>query len=163
MSAYAFEVAQARAADCRLIFEAIPREVLRNTEGNLTGVRFTHASSGTEWIEPCDQLLLAIGQPKQDHLLKSLFPALELNAIGCVLTDPLTAGTSLHKVFAGGDCANGGMEVVNAVGEGKKAAMAIHHMLTGKPTVPKLQTSRSGIARPAAGAGLWNPIRSATH
>ena len=163
MSAYAFEVAQARAADCRLIFEANPREVVRNDEGNLTGVRFTHASSGMEWIEPCDQLLLAIGQPKQDQLLKSLFPALELNARGCVATDPLTARTSIHKVFAGGDCANGGMEVVNAVGEGKKAAMAIHHMLTGKTASPKSQASRSGIARPAAGAGLWNPIRSATH
>jgi len=163
MSAYAFEVALARATDCRMIFEAKPVEVVRHGDDGLAGVKFIHASSGKEWIEPCDQLLLAIGQPKQDHFLKSLFPSLELDARGCVVTDPLTGRTSLHQVFAGGDCANGGMEVVNAVGEGKKAAMAIHHMLTGKTAAPKSQSSRCGIAHPAAEAGLWNPIRSATH
>jgi len=163
MSAYAFEVALARAADCRLLFQAKPMEVLRCAEGNLTGVKFVHETNGKEWIEPCDQLLVAIGQSKQDHWLKSLFPFLELNSQGCVITDPLTSRTNLSKVFAGGDCANGGKEVVNAVGEGKKAALAIHQMLTGKTPIPTLQSSRRGIARPPAGAGLWNPVRKPTH
>jgi glutamate synthase (NADPH/NADH) small chain len=34
-------------------------------------------------------------------------------------------------VFAGGDAANGGKEVVNAVAEGRDAAVAIHEMLAG--------------------------------
>jgi glutamate synthase (NADPH/NADH) small chain len=99
MSAYTFEVALARAAECRMVFEAKPVEVVRDVDGNLAGVKFIHTSTGQEWIEPCDQLLLAIGQPKQDRLLKKLFPALEINTRGCVTTDPLTGRTSLPKVF----------------------------------------------------------------
>jgi dihydropyrimidine dehydrogenase (NAD+) subunit PreT len=34
--------------------------------------------------------------------------------------------TGTPGVFAGGDCANGGKEVVNAAAEGKAAAQAIH-------------------------------------
>ena len=34
--------------------------------------------------------------------------------------------TGHGKVYVGGDCANGGKEVVNAAAEGKKAARAIH-------------------------------------
>jgi glutamate synthase (NADPH/NADH) small chain len=33
--------------------------------------------------------------------------------------------TSVVRVYAGGDCVNGGKEVVNAVAEGKAAARAI--------------------------------------
>lgn len=37
--------------------------------------------------------------------------------------------TGNAKLFAGGDCVNGGKEVVNAVAEGKAAALAIHRAL----------------------------------
>jgi glutamate synthase (NADPH/NADH) small chain len=37
--------------------------------------------------------------------------------------------TNLKGVFAGGDCVNGGREVVNAVQEGKDGAKAILHYL----------------------------------
>ena len=33
--------------------------------------------------------------------------------------------TNLAKVYAGGDCANGGKEVVNAVAEGRQAAFNV--------------------------------------
>ena len=35
------------------------------------------------------------------------------------------------RVFVGGDCANGGAEIVNAAAEGVAAAKRIHEMLTG--------------------------------
>ena len=37
--------------------------------------------------------------------------------------------TGNDKVFAGGDCINGGMEVVNAAYDGKKAAIGINEFL----------------------------------
>jgi glutamate synthase (NADPH/NADH) small chain len=37
--------------------------------------------------------------------------------------------TSNPKYFAGGDCVNGGGEVVDAVAHGKKAAAGIHQSL----------------------------------
>jgi glutamate synthase (NADPH/NADH) small chain len=40
--------------------------------------------------------------------------------------------TSNPRVFAGGDCANGGAEAVDAAQMGKLAAMGIHETLTGE-------------------------------
>jgi thioredoxin reductase len=40
--------------------------------------------------------------------------------------------TSHPKVFAGGDCANGGKEAVDAAQMGKLAAQGIHAVLTGE-------------------------------
>jgi len=37
--------------------------------------------------------------------------------------------TGRPKVYAAGDCANGGKEVVNATAEGKRAALAIDRRL----------------------------------
>ena len=39
--------------------------------------------------------------------------------------------TGRKGYFAGGDCANGGKEVVNAAAEGKTAALSIHNYLMG--------------------------------
>jgi NADPH-dependent glutamate synthase beta subunit-like oxidoreductase len=38
--------------------------------------------------------------------------------------------TDNPRYFAGGDCVNGGGEVVDAVAHGKKAALGIHEALT---------------------------------
>jgi glutamate synthase (NADPH/NADH) small chain len=40
--------------------------------------------------------------------------------------------TSNPKIFAGGDCANGGAEAVDAAQMGKHAAQGIHFNLTGE-------------------------------
>jgi glutamate synthase (NADPH/NADH) small chain len=40
--------------------------------------------------------------------------------------------TSDPKIFAGGDCANGGAEAVDAAQMGKLAAQAIHKSLSGE-------------------------------
>jgi glutamate synthase (NADPH/NADH) small chain len=42
--------------------------------------------------------------------------------------------TSNPRYFVGGDLANGGKEVVNAVAEGKRAARGIHRFLGGNGT-----------------------------
>ena len=39
--------------------------------------------------------------------------------------DPETGQTGNSRYFAGGDCSNGGREVVDAVADGKRAARAI--------------------------------------
>ncbi len=44
---------------------------------------------------------------------------------GRVVVDRLTGQTSNPKFFAGGDCTNGGREVVDAVAEGKRAGIGI--------------------------------------
>ena len=116
--------------------------------------------AGTEWIEPCDLVLKAVGQEKQGALLRSLFPSLTIDAKGVIVRDPLTGATNLPHVFTGGDCANGGREVVNAVGEGKKAAHGIHSFLTKETALPPVQPSRLGAKQGATGSGLLAPVRA---
>ena len=45
---------------------------------------------------------------------------------------PETGETSLAGYYAGGDCANGGAEVVNAAAEGLRAARAIDDYVAAK-------------------------------
>ena len=47
---------------------------------------------------------------------------------GVIVVDPETGQTGNPRYFAGGDCANGGREVVDAVADGKRAARAILKM-----------------------------------
>jgi dihydropyrimidine dehydrogenase (NAD+) subunit PreT len=114
---------------------------------------------GTEFVEPCDQVLKAVGQEKQAALLRRLWPGLKVDQRGVITHDPLTGATNLPRVFAGGDCGNGGREVVNAVGEGKKAARGIHAFLSHKNAPGSVQPSRLGAPTGATGSGLERPIR----
>ena len=115
---------------------------------------------GSEFFEPFDLIIKAIGEQKQVSLLKQLFPELALDARGVVVRDADTGQTNLPKIFAGGDCANGGREVVNAVAEGKKAARGIHALFTGKKVAGPVQSSRLGVKGvPPIGSGFDKPIR----
>ena len=159
MSAYHFEIAAAKGDGCHFLFHAVPCEILRDADGIVCGVALHDAQKNTDWIEPCDQLLLAIGQPKQSALIKQLFPDIALDEAGRLVVDPSTGQTSLPHVFAGGDCSNGGREVVNAVGEGTKAAHGIHQYLTGGGVDFPRQSSRLGVPGSTSGAGILNPVR----
>ncbi|MEW5848765.1 MAG: FAD-dependent oxidoreductase [Myxococcota bacterium] len=77
---------------------------------------------------PCDLVALAVGQGKLKELCES-FPGVQFTG-GRVVVDSQTGRTGNPRVFAGGDVANGGKEVVNATAEGKLAAKAIHQMLS---------------------------------
>ena len=169
MSAYAFEYQHAKDDNTQFIFQAAPVEIL-SRDGHVTGLKLvqTRVTStgrmefipGTEWTEPCDLVLKAVGQEKQASLLHALFPQLALDARGVVIRDPLTGATNLPHVFTGGDCANGGREVVNAVGEGKKSAHAIHTFLTRTTVTLPVQPSRLGATTGSTGSGLLHPIRA---
>jgi glutamate synthase (NADPH/NADH) small chain len=84
--------------------------------------------AGTEFTVPAQLVLVATGQARLGRMLAEV-PGVEVDR-GRVRAD--AQGRTGHgKVFVGGDCANGGKEVVNAAAEGKKAARAIHAALTG--------------------------------
>ena len=85
--------------------------------------------AGSEFDLSADIILLAIGQDKQHDLVKSL-SGIVIDS-GKVVVDANRA-TGCAGVYAGGDCINGGKEVVNAVDDGQKAAHAIHAYLTGE-------------------------------
>ena len=90
-----------------------------------TGRRLVDAP-GDPQLLPADLVAVATGQAGQWSLLADL-PGVELSW-GRPVVDAWQQ-TSNPKVFAGGDLANGGKEVVNAVAEGKTAARAIDAFL----------------------------------
>jgi dihydropyrimidine dehydrogenase (NAD+) subunit PreT len=168
MSAYAFEYDLAKQDGASFLFHHAPVEVLGH-DGHVTGLRLVQTRfnasgaleqiGGSEFTEPFDMVIKAVGQQKQSDWLAQLFPELEMNRNGTMKRDFDTGQTSLRKVYAGGDCANGGREVVNAVGEGKKAARGIHRFFGETEAIGPIQPSRWGVAPGPYGSGFDAPIR----
>jgi len=82
---------------------------------------------GSNFRLECDMVIPSIGQSRLIEFL-SQFRDIQL-AGGCVAVHPSTGQTTNPRYFAGGDCVNGGREVVDAVAEGNRAASAIARRL----------------------------------
>jgi glutamate synthase (NADPH/NADH) small chain len=145
MPAYEFEYELALKDRVRFSWLTQPVEVLGN--GKVTGLKCQRMAlgepdaSGRARPVPVpdaffnlevDTIIKATGQEKQQGLLSQI-QGLTLNK-GLVVVDE-DYRTTNPRYFAGGDCINGGKEVVNAVAHGKKAAHAIARMLKDKVLV----------------------------
>jgi dihydropyrimidine dehydrogenase (NAD+) subunit PreT len=87
------------------------------------GRRRVEPLAGSEYEIPCDMVIPALGQKRlMADLLRQRGVEIEGGMIG---VDRPTGRTANPRYFAGGDCVNGGREVVDAVADGKRAAMAI--------------------------------------
>lgn len=141
MSGYTHEWTYAKAEGAVGVFHAQPLRFIeadgrvravecaptRIEEGSGRLVVDAHAPFEVE----ADLVLLAIGQSKLGAMLADV-EGIQLDR-GRVITDPATGQTGNPRFFAGGDCANGGKEVVNAAAEGKRAARGIHAWLDSQP------------------------------
>jgi glutamate synthase (NADPH/NADH) small chain len=133
MSGYEHEWSAAREEGTRALFHAQP--VAFEGTGRVQAVRAVRMDerkrpiAGSELTEPADLVLIAIGQSKLGQMLSGL-DGIRLEH-GRMLVDE-DGFTGRRGWFAGGDCANGGKEVVNAAAEGKRAARAIHRFMMGE-------------------------------
>ncbi|MCZ7584169.1 MAG: NAD(P)-dependent oxidoreductase [Deltaproteobacteria bacterium] len=114
---------------CRWIFNAEPVEIFEEN-GRVAGARFRNTSGeGDEFFElPCDHFIKAIGQVP--HAWLSDVPDLKLSSGGTIVVDPVSFMTSVRGLFAAGDIVIQAKEVVNAVYEGKRAALSIDGWLS---------------------------------
>lgn len=141
MGAYSFEFDLAKKSGSKALFNVTPVEVLGN--GSVTGVKFIcnktaygkiEAIPGSEFVEPCDMVLLGTGQGKQVELLEQI-SGVKLDQKGRILDNRGRIVVNEHyqtnnpKYFAAGDAVNGGVEVVNAAAEAKRAAHGIDQYL----------------------------------
>lgn len=138
MPAFAFEFGHALREGVTFHFLTQPVSVLPQAvecirmelgPPDASGRRSPQAVAGTNFEIPCDMVIPAIGQSKLVGFLTKL-RAIELDH-GRVVIDGETGRTSNPKYYAGGDCVNGGREVVDAVADGKRAALAIAEALGG--------------------------------
>ncbi len=117
MSGYAHELLAAREEGVRLVESSVVTGFVRDAAGKLVAARVKTGEAERE--VPCDLVVIAIGQAKLRAVAEQLGVALDKR--GCVVVDD-NCRTNQPKVFAGGDCINGGKEVVNAVADGRNAA-----------------------------------------
>lgn len=131
MSGYAHEWAAAKVEGARSAFGCQPLAYVG--EDRVRGVRCARLGAdrrptGEEVTIAADLVLLAIGQARLGAYAAAL-PGVAVED-GRIVVDADQA-TGRPGVYAAGDCANGGKEVVNAVAEGKRAARAIDAKLRG--------------------------------
>ena len=140
MPGYAHELGAARLHGGHLIQGRAPVEIVR-TSGSVSGVRIVKAVKGkpvageTPELLPCDLVAVAIGQTRASAVALA-FPGVELDQDGRVVVDPATHRTGHPRVWAGGDCVNGGLEVVNAAAEAKVAVHDISAVLADITAAP---------------------------
>lgn len=77
----------------------------------------------SQYTIACHLVVPAIGQSPITDLMRDCCK-IEVKD-GRVVTDSATGQTCNPRYFAGGDCANGGREVVDAVADGKRSALAM--------------------------------------
>lgn len=141
--AYDFELDLAKQSGCTFHWLTAPVRVLVEG-GKVTGLECVAMKLGapdasgrksvstvpkSEHVLPCDLVIKALGQSKRVDLLRQV-PTLQLDSAGRVVVDE-HGRTSNARYFAGGDCINGGKEIVNAAADGKRAAAAISSFLKG--------------------------------
>lgn len=135
MSAFQFEYEHARAEGVKFLWHV--QTVGLVGDGLLEGLVLTRLEAaedgsivpveGSEFELAADMVVLAIGQGTH-----SVFASEKVKTErGRVVIDRATGQTSNPKFFAGGDCANGGREVVDAVADGKRAGVGIVAWLEG--------------------------------
>ncbi len=124
--AYDYEFDIARADGVEFVWQATPVAIIG--DGKVAGIRCA-GPDGSEFEIECDLVIKAIGQEKQQEFFNKL--GLLVDEKSRVVVDE-SMQTSNPKIFAGGDCVNGGKEAVDAAQAGKRAAAGIHLALTGE-------------------------------
>ena len=138
MRAYPHDIERALSQGVEFVHWAVP--VALSGEGAVSGLvcqrtEYSDAGGsqslvpveGSEFSLGVDRVLRATGQAKHVGFLGSL-PDVDLDEGGrVVVTEQFRTGN--ERIWAGGDCVNGGKEVVNAVAHGKAAALDIDQAL----------------------------------
>lgn len=109
---------------------ALRCQPMRLGEPDESGRRRPEPSGEPELSIPCEVVITALGRGVSPELVDAI-AGLERSG-RTIEVDPQSGQTGNPRFFAGGDCVNGGREVVNAVAEGKRAAQGIHAYLTAE-------------------------------
>ena len=142
MSAFEYEYELAKKDMVLFWWQAMPMRIIDDGNGRVAALECVRTERGlvdahgratffsvpgSEFRLDVGMVVKALGQKRKTDFLQQI-AKLELKN-GCVVVNAATMRTSNPKYFAGGDCVNGGGEVVDAVAHGKKAAAGIHQAL----------------------------------
>ena len=130
MPAFPFEYEHARQEGVDFCWSSKPLRIL-GQNGRVAGIECVRlrpgleAIPGSEFTITCDMVIPAIGQSRTSTLLNGI-PGIDVLK-GLIAVERASGRTGNPKFYAGGDIVNGGREVVDAVADGKRAALAMVH------------------------------------
>ena len=161
-SAFEYELELAKNDAVTFLWQTQPVRVLGNhgvvtglecvrtrlDSSNVKGRRAPEPVPGTEFILEVDMVVRAVGQKPVTEFLRGV-NRIELNSNGTVrINDGYQTGNP--KYFAGGDCTNGGKEVVDAVAEGMAAARGLDAWLGSPRNERSPSEAPRAVPRPSA-------------
>jgi dihydropyrimidine dehydrogenase (NAD+) subunit PreT len=133
LPAFGFEYEHAKQEGVKFEWLVQPVAIHTYPAGGIASLECVHLSddgeampipiAGSNFHLLCDMVIPAIGQTPLISLLARC-RAVQVN-MGRVEIDRASGRTSHPKYYAGGDCVNGGREVVDAVADGKRAGAAM--------------------------------------
>ncbi len=168
MPAYPSEIAQALEEGVSFSFLTAPMAILAENgracavqcirmelgEPDASGRKRPVPVSGSELLVEADLVLPSIGQVPDIGALGSII-GLRASSSGAIDVDPATLQTGRPGLFSGGDAVTGPATVIQAIAEGKRAAIAIQAFLRGeKPRLPSAPRRRATVPRAKAAAEL---------
>jgi NADH-quinone oxidoreductase subunit F len=157
MPASAEEIEGAIAEGVKIEFLAAPSRIARKNGGvELGSIRMRLGAidasgrprpepiEGSEFLTSFDTIIAAVGQrpevPTQFNLT--------LERGNTIQVDPETLATSREGVFAGGDAKNGPASVIEAIADGRQAAVSIDKYLGGKGEIDEILAPPEEITAP---------------
>jgi len=146
MPAISWEIEEAQREGVKLELLTQPVEVI-SENGRITGVscirmrlsepdesgrRRPIPVEGSEFVIGTDALIAAVAQAPEISFLKPDH-GLDISLRGTFVVNPRTLETSRPGVFAGGDAARGPGALIQAIADGRRAALSIDRYLRGAP------------------------------
>ncbi len=130
MAAFDFEYEHAKTEGVQFLWRRQPTAIRKAAHGLLLETvqvreegRALVPMPDSHSVIACNLIVPAIGQSPITQLMRDCCNV-EVED-GRIITDRVTGQTRNRRYFAGGDCANGGREVVDAVADGKRSALAM--------------------------------------
>jgi glutamate synthase (NADPH/NADH) small chain len=128
MPAFGYEYEHAKQQGVDFCWSSQPMRII-GQNGRVAGVECVRVKpnletiAGSEFTIVCDMLIPAVGQARYKGLVNGI--AGIDTPKGLIAVERETGRTGNPKFYAGGDIVNGGREVVDAVADGKRAALAM--------------------------------------
>ena len=131
---------------------------MRLTDPDESGRRKPEPIPGSEFRMKVDAVITALGQ-ESDWCCLTQECACRLTEWGTMYVDPLTLQSEDPDIFAGGDAVRGPQSVVEAIADGRQAAISINRYLSGQNLRLGRDTTLKAITEPQK--GKYDPARRA--
>lgn len=144
MPARVEEVLHAKEEGVRFLTLCNPVEYLADEKGRVCAMRVQRMELGEPDVSgrrspvpvegaieeiPVDLVIVSVGV-SPNPLIPNAISELEVSRRGTVVVDEATMQSSIPNLYAGGDIVRGGATVILAMGDGRRAAAAMHNRLS---------------------------------